>query len=371
MVKPQLPPVPDAIARRVYKPSGKYAPGSFARMLVLGFLVAIVIGIIAQYIGQWIIPWGKSIVAWVYDSLVLSRFCCFIPGFLVAYPLQLALIIVFGLLFLLYPFILGGVIGAVMRELIRWGKCRSARLSVALGLVNGVGAYISLALLRSHLLGHADTSSGLVAFLKLPSTPWWAYVLIGLDALIVAAVSVVISKTYVMDHPFCETCGEWYAAAVPLGVFPLAIAEPLVQTLESGELQAALKEIPPTKQPPSITIAFARCPSCATADIGLETHVNWEEVSKGSQGKEKTHSLTKPWFSVMVPGQLFAQIEEALSKSYEASLLKPAVELPPEEGNAQQREEEKHDKRVWKDGQFVPAPPGTEAEDDSASRNED
>lgn len=313
MAKPQLPLVPDILRERIYKPSGRCTLASIALMLGLGVPVALIIGAAGHYIGRVIPP----LLAFMGEGLVdVGRLLWRIPMGKLVFLLLVVITVVAALvvLGLGYPAVVGAAIGGVTWLLARRGKCRSLSWAAGIGLINAIVGYGILNYITERSFGGVRLSSQIL-YSQIGPTPWWLYPLICIDALIFLGVAAAVAYYGVIETPFCERCGRWYGNWRK-GNLSLNMAEPLLQTLESGSMQA-LREASLARsfvtEHPYLEVELRRCVSCEISDFQIAVSVAWKEVTTDKEGKEiSTEYKSEEWFKAMVPSDLSTQLDELL-----------------------------------------------------------
>lgn len=305
MSKPQLPSVSEDIRERAYKPSGKWTWHGFVLIAIGGLISAIIIGLIGHYVGR-MIPYLALAPLYLAAKLKAGG----IAG-LAALFTSLSLATICGLA---YPVAVGAAIGYVIWLLARMGKCRSPRVAGGLAALDGILGYGVLSFVTFRLFGMVRLSSEILStWFDLTSTPWWLYILVLLDALLFVFGAYFMAVTKVEETPFCESCQGWYSDWQGRKV-SVEIAEPLLQTLETGSAQSLriLGEISSVTEQPYLEAKLRRCPSCDISDFQIAISVAWEEVTTDKEGKEKTEYKSEEWFKAMVPAELGTQLDEIL-----------------------------------------------------------
>ena len=306
MSKPQLPSVPESVRERAYKPSGKWTSRSLALMSGLGLPAAAIIGVVGHYVGL-VFP---LLVGLLVALFAIVGNLCGMLGCLGALTIIFS-VLLFGFL---YPAAAGAAIGYVTWLLALRSKCRSSRWAASIGLLGGAVGYSVLSFITFQRFGMVRLSSQMVStYLELTNTPWWLYVLVGLDALVFVGIATLVPYTQVKETPFCEGCEEWYGSWKDRK-FSLEIAEPLLQALETGSAQTlrTLEEISSVAEHPYLEVKLRRCPSCDISDFQVAASAAWKEVTTDKEGQKKTEIKTEEWFKAMAPADLGTQLDEIL-----------------------------------------------------------
>lgn len=317
MSKPDLPEIAQSVKERAYKPSGKYTTRSLVLMIGLGVFGGALIGAMGHYVGL-LLPLLAGLVFLLYFSLGGCLSGCGYGG-CASLGALLSGIVIAGGIGLVYPAIVGAIIGYVTWSLAKWGKCRNSGWAGRAGFLNSVIGYGIFALIAILTSGMMHTTSGLETVFKPAGTEWWLYVLFALDALIFIGFAILISYNQVESTPFCEDCEEWYGDWKQ-ATFSPRLAESLMQMLDSGQLndlESNITQMADTEYP-HLVLKMRKCPSCTTSDFQLEASIFWQE-EKTENGKTKTEQKSDTWFTTMVLATLGFQLEELLFKTEQSS----------------------------------------------------
>lgn len=306
MPKPILDlPYPGSVLERAYRASGNCTLRSIAVMVSFGFLAGAVIGAVGHYVGL-LIPYLANLVVLLYG--LLARY----SGGCLGLAILISLVPIVAFIGLIYPLLIGAMIGYVTWLLAKLGKCRNPGRAGTIGFVNAAIGYGVFAFIAIQTSGMMHTTSGLIySYFELTSTPWWLYVLVGLEAFIFTIGAAAVCYTQVEEMPFCEDCEKWYGSWQQKA-YSLGLAEPLVQTLTSGSPKD-LEDITRLSavEYPHLIVKMRKCPSCQTSDFQLVVRIVWEEEKNG-KGEKKPEIKKGDWFKAMVPAELGLKLERLL-----------------------------------------------------------
>lgn len=308
MTKPSLPSIPRELQSRTYSASGICPTGPAIAILGFGILGGAAIGAIGHYIGS-LVP---LLVMGLVSLLAKLAGGCFgillvLSGGIIAIAIGLAM-----------PAILGFAVGRVIWTGAKWGKCRSPKWAGAVGLVGGVAAYVTFALIAVRTSGGMRLTSGfdvlIISLLELSGTQWWQYVLFGIEAIVLILVSSSVAEYHVSSNAFCEGCQEWYVNHRQDSFSP-SLAGPLVRSLTSGSPEFTAEDIvhvPSDSNVPYLVLSLRKCPSCNTSEFEFEAKVVWQEIESGKDGEKEVKVEKEKWLHTMVPPHLARQIETVL-----------------------------------------------------------
>lgn len=308
MTKPSLPSIPKELRSRTYTASGICPAGPAIAILGIGILGGAAIGAVGYYVGS-LVP---ILVMSVYSLLAgLAGGCLgillLLSGGIIAIAIGLAM-----------PVILGFATGRIIWDGAKWGKCRSPKWAGAVGLVGGVAAYVTFALIAVRTSGDMRLTSGFDVLISsvvgLSGTQWWQYVLFGIEAVILILVSRSVAIDCVSSTAFCEGCQEWYVNHRQ-DLFSPSLASPLVRSLISGSPEFTAEDIvhvPSDSNVPYLVLSLRKCPSCNTSEFEFGAKVVWQEIESGKDDEKKVKVKEEAWLKTMVPSHLGGQIETVL-----------------------------------------------------------
>lgn len=312
MAEPTVTALSQSILDRKPKPSGICPPRSLALMFGAGLPISAVVGVIAHYVGI-LAGWLGGIIA-ALPNLLLGT-CGFMACGAIIFALVVIAAVVFG-----YPIVVGMATGAIIGELGKSGKCRNTTAAGLAGAFNGIITYAAhtlVAFIVYASLHVLTVSSGTIESLfdvSLVGTPWWMYVLMAVEAIIVIVTSATTASSTIGESTFCEEHGVWYGPWRETR-FSVELAEPIAQTLETGTLQGLENATRLTAQDfPHLLIRLRECPTGPSCHVEVEGKVVWQEKKVDKKGKESTEQHTKEWFDTMVPPGLGEALEGALGR---------------------------------------------------------
>lgn len=308
MAKPSLPSIPNELRSRTYIASGICPVGPAIVILGLGVLGGAAIGAIGHYVGFLV----STLVMFVYSLLAGLAGGCL--GILVLLSGGIIMIVIA----LAMPVVLGFAIGRIIWAGAKWGKCRSPKWAGAVGLVGGVAAYVTFALIAVRTSGDMRLTSGfdvlLGSLVGLSGTEWWQYILFGVEAVILVLVPGFVAMDYVSSTAFCEGCQEWYVNHQQDSFSP-SLASPLVRSLMSGSSEFTAEDIvhvPSDSNVPYLVLSLRKCPSCSTSEFEFGAKVVWQEIESGEDDEKKVKVKEETWLKTMVPSHLGEQIETVM-----------------------------------------------------------
>jgi hypothetical protein len=310
MTEPTVPVLSQSILERKPRPSGICPPRSLALMFGAGLPISIVVGVIAHYIGI-LVGWLGGLIA-ALPNLLFGA-CGFIACGAVIFALVVIAAVVFG-----YPIVVGVVAGGIVGELGKLGKCRNTHAAGLAGAFNGVIIYAVHALVAFlvtaslHVLTVNTSTLEDLFDVTLDGTPWWMYVLVIIEAIIVIVASAATASGTVGGATFCEEHEVWYGPWREARL-PVEHAEPIAQALETGTLQGLEDVARLTSQNfPHLLMRIRRCPTSPSCDVEITGKVVWQEKKVDKKGKESTEQHSKEWFDTMVPPGLGEALEKAM-----------------------------------------------------------
>lgn len=307
MPRPDLPDVRRAEWIREYRLSGACPPRAIGIMLGLAVGGGSVIGFVG-YWGGWLTYWlaegagsfGRSAVGWLMAQGMVGT----VGGVALAAGIVLVILgIAFG-----YPFLLGTSFGRTLASVARAAKCRNLGVVVTFGVLGGVVAWGTLALIGLLQDGIVRESSRVLSAVLFEHLGILGVLAVVVDAAVIVLYSVAGSAATFADVPFCEVCGKWYSVNRTVSV-AAATARPLVTGLASG---SALLLGPRRSDDPSrLELRLQRC-ECSSADAVLTADLRWGEPVMKNGAISRTVQKEERWFATVVPNQLGLDIEQAL-----------------------------------------------------------
>ncbi|MCD4672269.1 MAG: hypothetical protein K8R77_06375 [Anaerolineaceae bacterium] len=303
MMEPTVPVLSQAILERKPKPSGICPPWALVLMFGAGLPISAAVGVTAHYAGILVGRFGVFLTAAV-TRLILGL-CCF-----VAYGVGFSAFSVIVVVVVVYPFVVGVFNGLFIGQLGKSGKCRNASTARWAGAFNGIIAYAAHAVIvlvmyaNLHALTINVSTIEDIFGVTLDGTPWWMYVLIGVEAIIVVVSSALVASDEIKELTFCEEHGVWYGDWRE-GRYPVKLAEAIAETLESGALQGFEDITRLTEQEyPHLLIRMRKCPVSPGCDVEIAGKVFWLEKKVDKKGKKSVEECTKEWFYTMVTPSL-------------------------------------------------------------------
>jgi hypothetical protein len=325
--EPILPEIPETIRKKQFHHSGKWESGSLPKLIGYGLAFAVMAGAAAQFVGllfPMLLPAMDGIAGSMLNRIseyprgggipVLFWGCCFGLLFVL-----LTLGVYFGL-----PAILGTVVGIRIGDLAIKYKNRSPTLVGMVGLLGGMFGYATSFVLRYSIRKMPDTifslfSADIVRQKWQPASsyfsalntspeqsrlnaiangiPWWIYVLLAIDALIVLTFSYLSSYDRINKRPFCEKCHEWFTEWRQVSI-SIDRLPSLFRAIEGGSV-AELNGITTVSSFPKAVLKFERCNACLMEDYQLTIVVKWKEIVN-----QKPKLREKQWFRVMAPADV-------------------------------------------------------------------
>ena len=310
MAGPAVTTLSPSILERKPKLSGICPPRSLALMFGAGLPISAVVGVIAHYVGI-LAGWLGGFIA-ALPNLLLG-----VCGFMACGAIIFALIVIAAVVFG-YPYVVGMVTGSIIGLLGKSGKCRNTRAAGLAGAFNGGITYAAHALVAFivysslHILTVNTNTIEDLFEVTLDGTPWWMYVLIAIEAVIVIIASSITASNTIEESTFCEEHGVWYGPWHEAR-FPVEQEASIAQTLETGTLQGLENATQLTDQDfPHLLIRMRKCPMGSACHIEIAGKVVWQETKTDKKGKQSTEQHTEEWFDTMVPPGLGEALEEVM-----------------------------------------------------------
>lgn len=310
--KPVLPALPESILSRKPVLSGA-CPGKAKLMMFLYALpISLVLGVAARYVGLLV-----GIIAGFLAAIpnMITEMCGFYFCGLILFSIVVILIAFAG-----YPALVGWVTGRIVASLGRKGNCRNTEIAAVAGLVNGIlvfAVHSVVSYLAQGGLHPFTVSTELLESIfdaSISGTPWWMYVLIVIEFIILIAVAFVGGSEGIEENNFCETHQVWYGKWKE-GYLSAEAAQVIATSLETEDaslldnLETVSKETHP-----HLLVKTRECPTSPTCDIEVAAELSWEEITTDKNGKESTSIQTEKWFNVMMTAEYGREVEEKLIK---------------------------------------------------------
>lgn len=309
MSKPVLPTLPETFTSWRYTPSGRFSVPGVGAMLAQVILGGILVGAIA---------YGASTLMRHVAALATSIIFRIFPGNLMPSILTVVVVGAVGAMFLLGIGILAAL---VVSQAYHKGKCRNKRLIfiaslLCVALIIAVDMYLTYSeLQRTFTISKiGETLSalfpGAAGERQEQSDIGLTVVMIGFEGALLLVIVYSWANGELGSTPFCEKCETWYQQK---GVLPLAVesAPSLLALLQDGSSHDGEVLCVPDTQRPRINLTTRMCPQCGASQVGAD--VLWQEKSVDSKGKVSTSNPIEPWFNVLLPQQIAAGVEKALS----------------------------------------------------------
>jgi hypothetical protein len=311
MAKPTFPVFPENYLKNKPPMSGVCPTKTKKQLLLLTIPIAIGIGVLAHFLGFILSIFGSGwLTMSCADSFGIASWMCMLIQVL-GWGFNLLLL---GYSVLIAVLVAEEIIGRIVIQ----GHCRNPRLAGWAGVICAAVIY------ATHLVIAVFTQNGLQPFIHnsiffenffdttIEGTPWWLYVIMGVEFIALVLVTQGSSSGFLKNHIFCELHDAWYGEWKSRS-FPFGIGFSIIEAFKEHDVSPIKKFLLPDAPGfPRVEVKMRGCPTGTTCDMEMIATFFWEELKRNDKGETSISIQNEQWFDLMVNAEFGHQMDQAL-----------------------------------------------------------